>query len=217
MRPHRLAVPLLLAALCAADPAGARASGWDDLERRLTGGFSSEAQSREDPDYFDVRCHVLPLWRGDHDARWLYVERAVPGLPEAPYRQIVYRLGDAPTAPKKGKRFELTAYTIADPARFAGASADPAKLETMTPEDLVARPGCTVVLVEGKAGDFTGGTRGRNCPGDKLGVAYVTSEWTVEKETLRIWDRAFDVEGRQVWGATRGPYVFRRLVASSSP
>jgi len=26
----------------------------------------------------------------------------------------------------------------------------------------------------------------------------------------------FDADGRQVWGATKGPYVFRRVVASSS-
>ena len=218
MRPSRLGVPLLVVALCGAAPKNARELGWDTLAQRLTGGFSSELQSRQDPDYLDLRCHVLPLWRHRTDFRWLYVERAVPGKPDAPYRQAVYRLGDDPFARSGNpKRFDLLAYAISDPARVAGASVDPAKLEGLTPADLVPRPGCSVALVEGREGDFNGGTHGRECPGDTPGVAYVTSDWTVGKETLQVWDRAFDTEGRQVWGATRGPYVFRRVVASSSP
>ena len=217
MRRRFVVFPLLAVTLTAADPKSGREFAWETLQQRLEGAFSSEAQAREDPDYFDVRFHVLPLWRSRSDYRWIYVERAVPGRPEAPYRQTVYRLGDDPFARKSGSRYELLAYSLSDPGRFAGAALDPAKLDAMTPADLVARPRCTVQLVQGDGGDFAGGTRGRDCPGETPGVAYVTSEWTVGRETLRVWDRAFDAEGRLVWGATRGPYLFRRLVPSSSP
>jgi len=212
-----LATAVLLAAASSLPAPGlaSRAGDWELLARWLAGRFSSEAQSRDDPDYFDVRCDGLPLWkeRGEH---WLYVERTVPGLPESPYRQTVYRLGDDAAAKPEKRRFELDAYAIVEPARFAGATSDPARLSAMTPQDLVARPGCSIVLVRGGDDTFTGGTTGRSCPGDAPGVAYVTSEWTVARDGLTRWDRGFDADGRQVWGATKGPYVFRRVVASSS-
>src|SRR5262245_45584962 len=145
MRPVRLVVPLVAMWLCVTSTVASRKDTWETLARRLVGGFSSEAQSREDPDYFDVRCHVLPLWRIDSGVRWLYVERAVPGRPDAPFRQTVYRLGDDPAERKGGKRFELLAFAINDAARFAGAAVDNDKLDAMTPADLVPRPGCAVI------------------------------------------------------------------------
>ncbi|HJQ98526.1 MAG TPA: chromophore lyase CpcT/CpeT [Candidatus Polarisedimenticolaceae bacterium] len=201
---------LLAFALSAAAPGFASRDGdWESLARWLAGRFSSEAQSRYDPDYFEVRCDGFPLWK-ERGERWLYVERTVPGLPESPYRQTVYRLG-GDAAGKDKRRFELAAYVIVEPGRFAGASSDPSRLSAMTSEDLVPRPGCSIVLERGGGDTFTGGTRGRDCPGDAPGVAYMTSEWTVTKDTLTRWDRGFDADGRQVWGATKGPYVFRRV------
>ena len=212
---------LLAAAFSVAAPAAAptltpREMVTEVLLRRLAGQFSSEAQSRSDPDYLEVRYEAVRIWKQLQGARWLYVERSVPGLPAAPYRQTVYRFVDDPFKKVDERRFELDAYAIVEPARFAGATSDPARLSAMTPQDLVARPGCSIVLVRGGDDTFTGGTTGRSCPGDAPGVAYVTSEWTVARDGLTRWDRGFDADGRQVWGATKGPYVFRRVVASSS-
>ena len=35
----------------------------DRLADWLTGSFSSAAQSRLDPDYFDIRIHAVRIWR----------------------------------------------------------------------------------------------------------------------------------------------------------
>jgi hypothetical protein len=203
-------------ALAAAPVLTPRELAVEDLVRRLSGRFSSEAQSRSDPDYVDLRCQGVPLWKASKGARWIYVERSVPGRPDAPYAQMVYRLVDDPFAKIDERRFALDAYAIKEPGRFAGAAADPGRLDAMTPDDLVPRPGCSILLVRGSDDTFTGGTKGRDCAGDGPGVAYMTSEWTVTKDTLTRWDRGFDAGGRQVWGATKGPYVFRRVVTSSS-
>ena len=215
---RRRVVPALLAAamaLAGAPSLSPREWAWDALMRRLAGRFSSAAQAQADPDYLDVRWDAVVLWKDRTDGRWLYVERTVPGLPESPYRQTVYRMADEPGKKIEGHRFELAAYAIVQPGRFAGGAAEPGRLAAMTPADLVARPGCSIVLVRGPEDTLTGGTTGRDCPGDAPGVAYVTSEWTVGKDTLARWDRGFDADGRQVWGATKGPYVLRRVVASS--
>jgi hypothetical protein len=212
----RVPVTLLAAAALLVAPATKRERVWESIARRLAGSYSSEAQSRLDPDYFDVRCEIVPFWKGRPGFGWLYVEGSVPGLQEAPYRQTVYRLGDDPSIPHDERRFELRAYAVVDPRRVAGAALDPVRLEALTDADLAPQPGCSIVLVRGDDDTFTGGTRGRACPGSAPGVAYVTSEWTVGRDGLTRWDRGFDAEGRQVWGATKGPYVLRRVVAFSS-
>ena len=32
----------------------------------------------------------------------------------------------------------------------------------------------------------------------------------MEEEVLTSWDRGFDSNDKQVWGATSGPYVFKK-------
>jgi hypothetical protein len=39
---------------------------------------------------------------------------------------------------------------------------------------------------------------------------YTTSEVTITNDTIASWDRGFDADGNQKWGAEAGPYIFRR-------
>ena len=42
------------------------------------------------------------------------------------------------------------------------------------------------------------------------GASYATSEVELREERITSWDRGYDGEGLQVWGATEGPYRFDR-------
>jgi hypothetical protein len=42
------------------------------------------------------------------------------------------------------------------------------------------------------------------------GASYATSEVVLRDDGLDTWDRGFDDAGKQVWGATKGAYQFRR-------
>ena len=70
-----------------------------------------------DDAYYDVRLEMSPIWTDRDDGHWLYVEQAVAGREDAPYRQRVYRVtaGEAPLA-------------------------------TLTPDSLRRRSGCAIVL-----------------------------------------------------------------------
>ena len=39
-------------------------------------------------------------------------------------------------------------------------------------------------------------------------AAYATSEVVIIPGRIESWDRGFDADGNQVWGAASGPYVF---------
>jgi len=61
------------------------------------------------------------------------------------------------------------------------------------------------------AGVFSGSTVTRECASDLRGAAYATSEVEITAAALISWDRGYAADGRQVWGAVKGGYIFKKL------
>jgi hypothetical protein len=211
-----LIASLALAALAAAPQAGKKASKMDadvaEVARRLTGRMDSSLQALVVPGYVHVRlttCEVA--WSGEASAverLWkpgeavLYQEQALASMLDKPYRQrlLVLRRG------ADGKQVESLVHKLEKPESLLGLCARPPEQRLVRPEEVNA-PDCTVSL--GKLGDlFVGSTPKGGCPNDFRGATTVTNETTLGKTWMRSWDRGFDTEGKQVWGATEGPYEF---------
>lgn len=175
----------------------------------MEGSFSSAEQAASDPEYRDIRLHIARIWRERTDGPWLYVEQAAAGQP--PYRQRVYRLTNL--GDRFGDRlwrYSSEVYTLpGDVHRFDGAWSDPTKLAGVTPADLSLREGCAVVLWF-KGDYFEGGTEGTGCASELAGAKYATSKVRVTADTLESWDQGFNEKGEQVWGATKGAYIFKK-------
>lgn len=186
------------------------------LASTMAGSYSSQAQALADPEFRDIRLHMTPIWIGRADGPWLYVEQAAATSLDRPYRQRVYQLvatpppADDPEGPSPGlesRVFELPG----DPLAFAGAWRDPARFDALSPDDLLAREGCTVHLSASGDGSYEGSTVDEQCLSTLRGAAYATSEVFISSDEIRTWDRGFDKEGKQVWGAVKGPYRFGRV------
>ncbi|MEY4595363.1 MAG: phycocyanobilin lyase CpcT [Bacteroidota bacterium] len=170
------------------------------LVRWMAGSYNSTAQHLEDTaNYFDIRLKMIPVWKDRTDGYWLYVEQAVAGYQDKPYRQRVYHLQE--TAPGV---FESDIFTLQDPLRFAG---HPEYVEKLSPDSLTAKSGCAVRLTK-NGSSFVGGTVGENCPSDRRGATYTTSEVTITRKLLVSWDRGYNDKKEQVWGAEKGGYRF---------
>jgi len=178
----------------------------DEVASWMAGTYSSAAQAKADPDFRDVRLHMVRIWPERTDAYWLYVEQATASSLEQPYRQRVYAVKVEPDGKVASHVYELPG----DPMGFAGAWKDPKRLDLVNPDLLVPREGCTVFLEAGAEG-WKGSTRPNTCVSTLMGAAYATSEVTVGAKELTSWDRGFDAAGKQVWGSTKGPYLFERL------
>jgi hypothetical protein len=171
----------------------------------MTGSFSSTRQHLADPDnYYDIRLHMVPVWEQCPDGPWLYVEQASAEGPQRPYRQRVYRLRANSDGTLESVVYELPG----DPLRFAGAWREPARLEALAPRDLVRREGCSIMIRKNPDGMFVGSTSGKGCRSKLRGASYATSEVVIGPDRLTSWDRGFDAEDRQVWGAIEGAYIF---------
>lgn len=182
-----------------------------DAAAWLVGDYSSAQQAAEDPNYFDIRLHIVRIWRDRTDGAWLYVEQAMANAQATPYRQRVYHVITAPNGAAESVVFELPG----DPLSYAGAWSDPARLNALDPALLVPRAGCSVILKRSGPGQLSGATSGDGCGSNLRGAAYATSEVTLTPLTLRSWDRGYDRAGKQVWGAVKGPYAFVKEAAAA--
>ncbi len=194
---------LLVFAACAAQKN-------DDLEELavwMTGTFSSQAQSAEDPEnFFPIRLVMVPVWTDRADGPWLYVEQATHAKADKPYRQRVYHLSAEPDGAIRSEVYTLPG----NPLDHAGKW----NLPGVKAEELKIREGCAIFLRRTDSGSFEGATRGKGCS-SKLGdAAYATSEVTITRDLLTSWDRGWSASDGQAWGATKGAYRFVRTSAT---
>lgn len=112
----------------------------DDLQLVSTwmqGIFDSHEQHVKDTaNYFDIHLEIVPVWIVRKDAIWFYVEQAVAGSLDKPYRQRIYRLTEV-----EDGLFESKVYLLKDPLRFAQ---HPDLVEVLSPDSITEKEGCSV-------------------------------------------------------------------------
>ncbi|QDU65398.1 chromophore lyase CpcT/CpeT [Engelhardtia mirabilis] len=174
-----------------------------ELAHWMVGSFDSADQAAQAPDdYLDIHLETVRIWTDRSDGPWLYVEQAAATALDRPYRQRVYHLV------RDGAGVRSDVYELpGDPLALAGAWRDPARLAGLGPRDLIRREGCSIWLRRTPTG-WVGSTRGQDCASSLGDAVYATSEVTITATSLSSWDRGFDANGEQVWGAAAGGYRF---------
>lgn len=175
-----------------------------NLSSYMIGSYSSIEQSKADTNFFDIHLQMVRIWEDRDDAIWLYVEQAASWALQKPYRQRVYKVTRS-----EDDSFESTVFTFEKPLRFAGKYTEPTAFDVLTPDSLEEREGCSIFLHKTESG-YSGSTVKRNCVSNLRGATYATSEVIIESKVLNSWDRGFDADGKQVWGAETGPYIFKK-------
>jgi CpeT protein len=180
----------------------AQTKGLQSLGKAMAGKYSSEKQHKTDTaNYFNIRLQIVPIWQDRKDGLWFYVEQAVAGSENKPYRQRVYHVTE-----KENKTYESAVFTFAAPLRFANKVSLFEK--SLNPDSLKIREGCSVILKQLNDSGFSGGTEGKGCSSERGGAAYATAEVEISERELRSWDRGYNEKGEQVWGATKSGYIF---------
>lgn len=174
-----------------------------ELKNRMEGAFNSEMQAKVDSDYYNIHLHMVQIWKKDKDGYWLYVEQAVAAALKKPYRQRIYHVYRQDEATLVSKVYEMNSAL-----RFAGAYANTDLLSSLTKDSLIDRQGCAIYLHKDKDGNFSGSTPGKDCLSSLRGSTYATSEVVIYADKLVSWDRGWDKEDKQVWGAEKGGYQF---------
>lgn len=183
---------------------GRRMDNFTYLYMCMQGEFSSDEQSKNDSDYFDIRLRMVPIWKKENDVFYLYVEQAVATSLDKPYRQRVYKVEK-----KDDTHFVSGIYTLNNPSRFTGKKMDDPIFNTISADSLLLKDGCEVnMILDATKMEFSGATQDKTCPSERSGAAYATAKVKMNDEKMESWDQGWNAEGKQVWGATKGGYVF---------
>lgn len=176
----------------------------NELFELMQGSFNSEKQSIADSTYYNISLHMYPIWEGK--GNWLYVEQAINSMQDKPYRQRIYEV-------KRNDQGQLASYVYAIPndSLWIGKWKSPIAFDGLSPKKLVPREGCEVLLTKKSEGTFIGKTQNGTCESTLRGASYAMSEVTITPRGITSWDQGFDSEGKQVWGATAGGYIFDKL------
>jgi len=173
------------------------------LSRHLIGRFDSAEQAAADAEnYYPISLVMCRAEAPDIGRDVLYVEQAVVGREDAPYRQRLYVIEDIDAQRARSRIFELS-----EPDAFVGAC--DSGVPTASAAEATEKPGCAVEMTWAGA-TAAGGTQGTGCATALNGAAYATSEITLAVGALTSWDRGFFADGEQAWGAEAGPYIFVR-------
>jgi hypothetical protein len=172
------------------------------LFKTMAGEFSSEQQSKADSAFFHIKLRMKPIALNS-DGYWFYVEQSIATMQEKPYRQRVYHLYIQDDSTIVSKVFE-----VKNPAQYTGGWNDISKLQNITTDSLIDRQGCGIFLRKRQDKTFSGSTPGKECLSSLRGATYATSEVTIYNDKLISWDRGWDKNDKQVWGAVKGGYVF---------
>ena len=178
-----------------------------ELESQLTGRFTSQAQADVDFNYWPVQLHTCAVSMPDLGEHVLYVEQAMVDSLSSPYRQRIYHLEDIKSEDQP-LLVRSTIYSVSQEDELIGLC-DESEVATIDIARLSLRQGCHVDLVWNEEG-FEGSTDGSSCESSLNGSTYATSEVQTTPERIESWDRGWDAQDNQVWGAVDGAYIFDR-------
>jgi hypothetical protein len=181
----------------------------EEVVDRLVGVMDTSAQAASNSKVANVRmttCRVnvtnaLPQ---DAAAIFLYQEQGLAQNLDKPYRQRFLRI--APS--RYSQSVESLSFRPIELATWVGFCNQPDSARVVQRREL-GQPVCSVFLR--KAGTaYVGSTPIDGCPAKVRGAVRITNRVILHETGMDTWDRGFDAEGKQVWGAESDSYQFRR-------
>ena len=169
----------------------------------VEGHFDSSLQAKNDPDYYEIHLQMCTVEAPELGTHVLYVEQAIATSLEKPYRQRLYVVESIGP-----KTIRSNIYELYEPEAYIG-SCSAKDRPIFVANDAKEKVGCHVDM-RFQEQKFIGKTEHGVCPSSLRGASFATSEVTISSSILESWDRGYDEEGGQVWGAEKGAYQFRK-------
>ena len=164
--------------------------------------FQNQLNVPEDERHERIHHIFFPVALDAFPGETFYVQQYQNDDPDDIYRQRVYSF--EPDYEENAIR--LTIYTPKDPDALIDAHLDPSKLDGLTMEDVVARPGCEVFWKR-EAAQFVGYMKEDACSFESSRSGkriIINDDLHLSQDELWISDRAVDEDGAYVFGNKAG-------------
>lgn len=164
--------------------------------------FEEEMDAREEERHERIHHIFFPVDLDAFPGETFYVQQYQNDDPDDIYRQRIYSF--EPDYDENAIR--LTIYTPKDADALINAHLEPSKLEGLTPDDAVARPGCEVYWKR-QAAQFVGYMKEDACSfvSSRSGKRIIINDdLYLSQDEIWISDRAVDEDGAYVFGNIAG-------------
>lgn len=169
----------------------------------LVGIMDTSAQAAANPEAPNVRMTTCQVRVPDSEAVFLYQEQALAKSLDRPYRQRFLRI--APSG--EGDSVESKAYKPLSAETWIGLCDRAAEQRTIQLSEMNDGE-CSVFLVPiDKV--YVGNTQAGGCATNVRGAVRITNTIFLHAAGMDTWDRGFDANGKQVWGADGQAYQYR--------
>lgn len=181
----------------------------NEIVNHLVGRMDTSAQTLANPSAPNVRMTTCVVEvsgiENEINSVYLYQEQALSSKLNQPYRQRFLEIRAVPT---EGK-VESTAFKPLNSQRWINLCDRPETQRQVNLFDL-GEAVCTVSL-RPLMTIYIGETPPEGCPTNVRGAVRITNTVILHSEGMDTFDRGFDAEGNQVWGAENESYQFRWL------
>lgn len=179
-----------------------------EVAKLLEGKMDTTAQVAANPKRPSVQmttCRVnVNIPHTSEPTIFLYQEQALTSRLAEPYRQRLLAISPTPNRDS----VQSLALKLVTPKQWIGVCEKPESQRLFQANDLDA-PVCTVYLKRSPNG-YLGETPVQGCPANVRGAVRITNTIELNREGMNTWDRGFDANGKQVWGAESEAYQFRK-------
>jgi hypothetical protein len=181
----------------------------EEVVSHLVGAMDTSGQANANPDAPNVRITTCKIRVEDatslnrSQAVFLYQEQALSQRLSQPYRQRFLRI--APSANSLG--VESAVFKPPTPKAWIGLCGKPEAERVIQSSD-IGVSNCSVFLQRSRE-NYIGETVAGGCPSDYKGAVRIKNRIVLHQAGMDTWDRGFNANGNQVWGAKDKPYQFR--------
>jgi hypothetical protein len=180
------------------------------VAQHLIGVMDTSAQAERIDDMPNVRMTTCNVTVESRTERFLYQEQALNRTLDRPYRQRFLSL----TLTDEGQSVESKAYEPTTLEPWIGLCQKPERDRLISPTQINAVE-CSVFLAPWH-NVYIGHTQSGGCPADFRGATTITNIVVLHGAGMDTWDRGFNAQGQQIWGARDRPYQFRWLNESGA-
>ncbi|MBW4519023.1 MAG: chromophore lyase CpcT/CpeT [Scytolyngbya sp. HA4215-MV1] len=185
-----------------------------EVANRLIGVMDTSAQAATNPKAPSVRmttCQVRVKNAAPRKEQriFLYQEQSLTSNLAQPYRQRFLQISPSPYS----ESVQSLSFKPTTTDTWKGLCDRPEVDRSLEVGDL-GQPVCSVFLRQ-VGTVFIGSTPLDGCPANYRGAVRITNRVVLSETGMETWDRGFDAQGKQVWGAQANSYQYRRLVPLS--
>ncbi|ELR97952.1 chromophore lyase CpcT/CpeT [Gloeocapsa sp. PCC 73106] len=181
----------------------------DTVVNYLVGTMDATTQPNPESEPVQVRMTtcIVQLEPSVRGSVLLYQEQALNNELLKPYRQRFLEI----TASEDKEIIESKSYRPNQPDSWSGFCSLHETERVITTDDL-GESVCSVFL-RPLATIYLGKTPPEGCPANVRGAVKITNTIILHSQGMETWDRGFDAQNNQVWGAKDQSYQFRKVKA----